>query len=513
MTAAAPAHSPLPALPEGWSLVERGVIEPAALRDEVDAAIAAATPVFYRLIDRDDGMHFLLPAKALMGLMGWFLRHPRLEFEAEFLPPFKPMNANGRASLAGLADAEFLSIGTLRLPSGRITLHVFDETDTRGVYRARLGGAPMRDVCFGDMSAPYRGYCLGAPSCAISPKPFAIAKPKPAKDLGPIDVVYTWVDSDDPVWQAKFAAHVGGHTKNTSASELRYLSRDELRYSLRSILKFAPWVRNIFVVTDDQRPEWLRETERVKIVSHRDIFPDPSVLPVFNSHAIESCLHRIPGLAERFIYFNDDVFLGRKVSPNDFFGKDGTVTTFFSPMLSFNPEFVGRGTLPTDAAFRNTIRIIEKRFGFTPVAKVLHTPHPMRRSIMQMIEDEHPMEIARTRAARIRSETDLNVTGNLAYYYTVGLGLARRMTDEARFYSYVDTGQLESIQRLPGLWRRPAKCFCLNLTQHHEVSLRRQANLLKAFFLLMYRWRADHEAGWLNGALGALFRKRPRAPQ
>ena len=70
MTAAPPAHSSLPALPEGWSLAERGVIEPAALRDELDAAIAAATPVFYRLIDRDDGMHFLLPAKALMGLMG-----------------------------------------------------------------------------------------------------------------------------------------------------------------------------------------------------------------------------------------------------------------------------------------------------------------------------------------------------------------------------------------------------------------------------------------------------------
>jgi hypothetical protein len=274
---------------------------------------------------------------------------------------------------------------------------------------------------------------------------------------------------------------------------LRYLSRDELRYSLRSIKRYAPWVRNIYIVTDDQTPMWFAGNDTVKIVSHREIFPATSVLPVFNSHAIESCLHRIPGLSEHFIYFNDDVFLGKPVKPLDFFSANGDVRLFFSSRLSFNDHWIARGTLPTDAAFRNTMKIIQDRFNFTPTSKVLHTPHPMRKSVLEIIEQENADQIAQTRRAFVRSETDINVTGNLAYYYYLGFGIGVKPLGGRNFYKYIDTGRQADLDRMWTMLRTPPKFFCLNLTLHKQVSQLRQAIMLKVFLTLKFWRRAGHE--------------------
>ena len=105
----------------------------------------------------------------------------------------------------------------------------------------------------------------------------------------------------------------------------RYRDSSELRYSLRSLVQNAPWIRHIYIVTDNQIPNWLNlETTRLSIISHSDIFANISHLPVFSSPAIEANIHRIPGLSRRFIYFNDDVFLGQPVLPEDFVSRKGT---------------------------------------------------------------------------------------------------------------------------------------------------------------------------------------------
>lgn len=101
---------------------------------------------------------------------------------------------------------------------------------------------------------------------------------------------------------------------NSSVSP-RPLSR---RYSLRSLEVNAPWIRHIYIVTNGQVPAWLDTSNpRVSIIPHHLIFPNRSVLPTFSSLAIEFNLHRIPNLSETFLYFNDDVFLGRPVTPWD----------------------------------------------------------------------------------------------------------------------------------------------------------------------------------------------------
>src|SRR5690606_15958734 len=137
-----------------------------------------------------------------------------------------------------------------------------------------------------------------------------------------------WVDGADPVWRARRdraldgvrAARPRGGVSELATTEARFTSRDELRYSLRSLWTDAPWINRVWIVTDGQTPPWLDDAHpMVSVVDHKEIFSDASVLPVFNSHAIETQLHHIAGLAEHFLYLNDDFFLGRTLWPHTFF--------------------------------------------------------------------------------------------------------------------------------------------------------------------------------------------------
>lgn len=137
-------------------------------------------------------------------------------------------------------------------------------------------------------------------------------------------MVYLWVDGNDSAWQAKRSAFVGIQQETTSINcKGRYANNDELKYSLRSIERHAPWIRKIFIVTDSQTPEWLDTSNpRIEIVDHTVILPSES-LPCFNSCVIEHHLWKIPGLAEHFLYANDDMLLGREVKVQDFFTPEG----------------------------------------------------------------------------------------------------------------------------------------------------------------------------------------------
>ncbi len=151
----------------------------------------------------------------------------------------------------------------------------------------------------------------------------------------PVDAVYTWVNGADMAWLERknaVLASMGLETEDAATSAARFRDRDELRYSLRSIDMYAPWIRTIHLVTDQQVPHWLDVSHpRVRVVDHTEIFGDRGALPTYNSHAIESQLHHIEGLAEHFLYFNDDVFVGRTLLPDMFFLGNGQAKHFMSP--------------------------------------------------------------------------------------------------------------------------------------------------------------------------------------
>ncbi|MFI3333358.1 MAG: stealth family protein [Rikenellaceae bacterium] len=141
-----------------------------------------------------------------------------------------------------------------------------------------------------------------------------------------IDIVYLWVDGSDATWIAKKNQYLPQGEKSLDpeiAGDCRFVDRDELKYSLRSLERYAPWINHIYIVTDSQRPKWLKESvPNVTIVDHREIIPS-QYLPLFNSSVIELFIHKIEGLSEHFLYANDDMLFGREVAPSFFFHQDG----------------------------------------------------------------------------------------------------------------------------------------------------------------------------------------------
>jgi hypothetical protein len=311
----------------------------------------------------------------------------------------------------------------------------------------------------------------------------------------PIDVVYTWVDGSDPDWverkNAALAALGRDQINQVAAHEARFISRNELKYSLRSIAAFAPWVRNIFVVTDDQVPAWLDDSgPRLQVVRHRELFGDTGVLPTFNSHAIESRLHRIPGLAEHFLYFNDDMFLGRPVAPGAFFHANGLAKFFPSPaQLEAGPPTVYDA--PVAAAGKNNRRLLEDRFGRCIAQKMMHVPYPLLKSVLEEIERELPEEVRRTAEHQFRHPADLSIPSSLAHYWAY---LSGRAVPGMLRYTYADLADTGTPLRLARLLsRRHSDVFCLNDTDSDEVAPEAQARLVAEFLPRYFPFRSPFE--------------------
>jgi hypothetical protein len=280
----------------------------------------------------------------------------------------------------------------------------------------------------------------------------------------PIDVVYTWVDGDDPLWLER---------KNTVLHELnletvhpdahdasRYRSRDELKYSLRSLATYADFVHRVFIVTDDQTPPWLNtDNPRVTVVSHKELFGDAGRLPTFNSHAIEARLHHIDGLAEHYLYLNDDFLFCRRVPPETFFLSNG-LNHFFPSTALIGIDESRRVARSVDVAARNSRELILRHFGRLTHQKMKHAPYPQRRSVLFEAEETFAEEFARTAANQIRSPSDLPVASAFSHYYAYLTGRAVPGEIAAR---YVELSADDFDRRLRELERkRNADTLCVN---------------------------------------------------
>lgn len=281
----------------------------------------------------------------------------------------------------------------------------------------------------------------------------------------PIDVVYTWVDGTDPEWLARKRAALeadSGHgMTEDAAADLRFVAHDELRHSLRSLERYAPWVRHVYLVTDRQRPAWLREDHpRLTVVDHTDIAPAGTTLPTFNSQAIEANLHRIEGLSEHFLYFNDDVFLSSLVTPDLFFNPNGIASMYMS-RAHVAPGAPVDGEPASDSAGKNARSLVREATGRRVSRKLFHTPFALRRSVSAEIEERWPEVVAATRDAQFRRIEDVTLSGALHMNYAFATG--RAVTRGIR-YRYVNVGTPDAAERLAGLEqdRDVLQTFCLN---------------------------------------------------
>lgn len=216
-------------------------------------------------------------------------------------------------------------------------------------------------------------------------KKFSLEKEK-------IDLVYLWVNGSDPKWLEKklfWQKQLGLEESENATADCRFHNNDELKYSIRSIEKFAPWINKIFIVTDEQIPDWLDTSNpKIEVVFHKD-FIEEEYLPCFNSIALEFHLHKIPSLSEYFLLANDDMFLGRMAKKTDFYTKSGKIierTTnleYTKEQLADAQNFIE--TIPV--AFNKCVfwsnALMYQRFGVIPNFIDIHNITAYKKSLIK----------------------------------------------------------------------------------------------------------------------------------
>lgn len=215
---------------------------------------------------------------------------------------------------------------------------------------------------------------------------------------GPIDAVITWVDGNTDAHRTKRARYMAdsvGTLHENATNPHRWQNNDEILFCLQSIENFAPWTRKIWIVVDTEPPDLsvlsAELRAKVGIVFHEDIFGEFSAfLPTFNSLAIESLIWRINGLSDRFMYFNDDVFLSAPLHPSDVF-KD------FSPVLRGQwvdyRALLDRPKVRKDPAkFNHFMQINAAGLVGVDAGRLFssaHVVHPLVRPVMAKLFDQH----------------------------------------------------------------------------------------------------------------------------
>ncbi|MEZ4803714.1 MAG: Stealth CR1 domain-containing protein [Gelidibacter sp.] len=202
----------------------------------------------------------------------------------------------------------------------------------------------------------------------------------------PIDAVIMWVDGSDEKHKQKILPYIEDKEKTKSKKfRTRFDQVNEIKFTIDSIIKFAPYVRNIFIVTDDQTPSFLKKKNNdgiynnVHIVDHKVIFEGyHEYLPTFNCRPIESCLYRIPELAEHFIYLNDDFFLINETKPTDFFIEGFPVLR--GKWLKFDKDIRYKKFKKIKLGHKSVQQNAARLIGFDTYYNFKHTPHPLRKS-------------------------------------------------------------------------------------------------------------------------------------
>lgn len=201
-----------------------------------------------------------------------------------------------------------------------------------------------------------------------------------------IDFIITWVDGSDPTWKKeknKYSNVPNGNGVN------RYREWGTLKYWFRGVEKFAPWVNKIYFVTWGHFPDWLDTTNpKLVIVKHEDFMPK-EFLPTFSINPLELNFHRIKGLSEQFVFFNDDFFLVKPTKPTDFFKKGLPRDCFIETVLMSNGKkdmfanallndmnVINKLFSKRKVMLKNFFKIFNYRYGFYNFRTLLLLPWP-----------------------------------------------------------------------------------------------------------------------------------------
>ncbi len=280
-----------------------------------------------------------------------------------------------------------------------------------------------------------------------------------------MDAVITYVNGLDPLWQKDYEKYT-----NVPVLEKRFRDWGTLKYLLRGIEENMPFINNVFLVVarDSQVPEWV-DRNVVKVVLHKDFVPE-ECLPTFNCNPLELHLHRIEGLDEQYLYFNDDMFPMNPCVPEDFYMDGKPAIKFSTCLLALNSY---------KSICRNSNRLALKALGRKPglfFKRPQHICSPMLKSSCEEVYAKSEEEIMSS-LTRVRTRDNFNQYLFLDYMYYAGNAVSRRIP--AKFFSL---GTASSSKIASFIVNPSAKLICINDVRIPEEKYEPiRSQLLEAF--------------------------------
>lgn len=321
-------------------------------------------------------------------------------------------------------------------------------------------------------------------------------------DHSRIDFVISWVDGNDAAWKREKSRYLANDRED--AAEERFRDWENLKYWFRGVEKFAPWVGTIHFITWGHLPEWLNtEHPKLHIVRHEDYIPK-AYLPTFNSHTIEWNMHRIAGLSEQFVYFNDDIFLTGSVKPEDFFC-DGKPCD----MLAFQPVVANPKNPVMSHIYLNNALVLSKYFqkrenvrqqpgsyfkvGYPPLYffynilemafplytgfYTVHGPSPFLKSTYEELWEKEEELLCDTSSHRFRDEADVSQYAAREWQKLSGNFKAKNITKHFRYFNV----KSDNPKLVHTIVKRKAKIICMNDTNEPIDFSHAKEQIIQAF--------------------------------
>lgn len=291
-----------------------------------------------------------------------------------------------------------------------------------------------------------------------------------------IDIVYLWVDGEDPNWRTKRQQALAKST-DFERQQLakhgdvagRYRDNQELRFNLRALEKFFPEHGHIFLVTDGQVPAWLHQCDAISVIDHTSIIPK-SALPVFDSGHIESYLHHIPNLSEKFIYLNDDVFFGAPVNLDNWFGQHGVAVFKEQETVPDYSALQKNETALVNASILSKHWLQQRYPLYQHVHRIFaHAPRPMIKSVMMELEKEAPDLFEQVRQTVFRDWQRPPIVPDLVPRWMLHRGIAYLRDID---YHYICSGDANAEQQFKELTHcfGTLAFFCINDTSDNACA-------------------------------------------
>ena len=337
------------------------------------------------------------------------------------------------------------------------------------------------------------------------------------KKNAPIDFVIAWVDGNDPAWrkEKREYSRQAGLLSVSDDREERYRDWDNLQYWFRGVETYAPWVRKIHFVTWGHLPAWLNVNHpKLHIVNHRDYIPE-KYLPTYNSHTIEWNFHKIQGLAEQFVYFNDDIFLLKPSHPTDFFvnGKP-------KDMLALQPDVANIDNEVMPYIYLNNAMVLAKYFdkrknmreqpgayfhiGY-PLMYVMynllemafprftgfytvHGPSPLKLDTYRKLWELEPELLDQVCSHAFRSKEDISQYVLREYQKLSGEFVPCNVRKVCGYYDISD----ENEKLLQDIAERKSKIVCLN-DSNHQIPFEKVRDEIKGAFEKTFPQKSSFE--------------------